>query len=134
MSQNSKKEFSEKKKVVFIIEDDLFLVKVYRYELEKEGVEVWVSGDGKEALTYFEKDPPNVVLLDLMLPGVSGFEVLAAMRKNERWIKVPVIVLSNLGQPQDIERCKALGIEEYIVKADVKISDVIQRVKRYLQD
>ena len=127
-------EKSEKKgKVVFIIEDDLFLVKMYRYDLESEGVEVWTSADGKEALTFLSKEPPNIVLLDLMLPGMSGFDVLATIRKNERWKNVPVIVLTNLAQPQDMERCKAYGIEEYIVKADIKITDVIQKVNRYLQ-
>lgn len=128
----NKEELGSKRRVVFIVEDDLFLVKVYRYELEKEGVEAWTSAGGKEAITFFDRDPPNVVLLDLVLPGISGFEVLAAMRKSEKWKDVPVIVLSNLAQPQDMERAKALGIEEYIVKADVKISDVIQKVKRYL--
>jgi len=121
-----------KKKIVFIIEDDLFLVKIYRYELEKEGVEIWTSADGKEALTFLEKNPPNIVLLDLMLPGVTGFEILATIRKHDTWKDVPVIVLSNLAQPQDVERCRALGIEEYIVKADLRISDVVEKVKKYL--
>jgi len=122
----------EKKKVVFVIEDDLFLVKAYKIKFQKEGAEVWVSTDGKEALSFLEREPPNIVLLDLMLPGLSGFEVLAAIRENERWKNVPVIILTNLGQPQDIERGKQLGIEDYIVKANVKIDDVVKKVKKYL--
>lgn len=130
--QDKKGNTGSEKKIVFIVEDDLFLVKVYRVKFQQEGIEVWEAQDGKEALKFLEKDPPSLVLLDLMLPGLSGFEVLAEIRKNERWKDVPVIVLSNLGQSQDIERCKALGIKEYIVKADTRINDMVEKVKQYL--
>ena len=120
------------KKVVFIVEDDAFLLKAYRVKFEQEGAEVWEAADGKSAISFLEKNPPNIVLLDLMLPGLSGFEVLETIRKHPRWKNVPVIILSNLGQEQDIEQGKKLGIADYIIKADVKISDVISKVKKYL--
>jgi len=120
------------KNIVFVVEDDVFLVKAYQIKLEKEGVEVWIANDGKEALTYLEKDEvPNVVMLDLMLPHMSGFDILAEIRKNPKWKNVPVLILTNLGQPQDMERCRELGVAEYIVKANTKINDVIMKVRQY---
>jgi two-component system sensor histidine kinase/response regulator len=120
------------KKIIFVVEDDLFLIQAYQAKLKKENLEVWIATNGKEALSYLEKDPPNVVLLDLLLPGVSGFEFLSALRKNERWKNVPVLILSNLSQPENIETAKSLGAVEYIVKAETKINDVMERVKKYI--
>lgn len=122
----------DSKKTVLIIEDDMFLVKAYQIKFQKEGIDAKIASDGKEALALLEKDPPAVVLLDLMLPGISGFTVLEAIRKNDRWKKVPVLILSNLGQPQDIERGKALGVVDYIVKANVKINDIVDKVRKWL--
>lgn len=121
-----------RKKTVFIVEDDAFLVKAYQVKLEKENVNVWLATDGKEALSYLEKDPPDVVMLDVMLPHVSGFEILSAIRQNEKWKKVPVLVLTNLGQPQDAQKCQELGVAEYIVKANTKINDIIEKVKKFI--
>lgn len=120
------------KKTILIVEDDVFLVKVYQVKLQELGVEVLIAQDGNEALKYLEKDPPDLVLLDIMLPGVSGFDLLKAMRDNPRWKNVAVIILSNLSQTQDIERGQALGIKEYIVKANVRINDVVEKIKKYL--
>ena len=128
----NKKEKIEKKKVILVVEDDSFLVKAYQVKFEKEGIEVLVATDGKEALAFLEKEPPNVVLLDLMLPILSGFDVLVAIRKNSKWKKVPVLVLSNLGQSEDIKKCQELGIEDYIVKANVRINEVVEKVKKFL--
>lgn len=122
-----------KEKIVFIVEDDVFLVKAYQIKLEKKGIKVWIATDGKEALTFLEKDPPSAVMLDLMLPHVSGFEILAAIRQHENWKKVPVFVLTNLGQPQDTQRCQELGVAEYIVKANTKINDIIEKVKSVMR-
>ncbi len=122
----------QKSKKILIIEDDVFLVKAYQVKFKKEGIEADVASDGKEALAYLEQDPPAAVLLDLMLPGISGFTVLEEIRKNERWKKVPVIILSNLGQPQDIERGKELGVLDYIVKANVKINEIVEKVRKFL--
>lgn len=121
-----------KRKIVFVVEDDLLLVKAYQAKLQKEGVELWLATDGKEAVGYLEKDPPNVVLLDLMLPGVNGYDVLAAMRKHERWKHVPVLILTNLSQPLDIEKGKHLGVEEYLIKSNMRISDIVIKLKKYL--
>jgi len=118
--------------VVLIIEDDAFLIKIYQVRFRAEGIDVWTATDGSEALSFLVKEPPNIVLLDLMLPNVSGWDVLIAVRKNDKWKSVPVIILSNLGQPEDIERGKELGATDYIVKANVRINDVVERAKKFL--
>lgn len=123
---------SSRKKVVLVVEDDAFLVTAYQIKFEKENAEVWVASDGDAAMKFLEKDPPNVVLLDLMLPGQNGFEVLEAIRKDEKWKDVPVLILTNLGQPTDVERGRALKATDYIIKANTKIEDIVEKVKRYL--
>lgn len=120
-----------KKKPIFVIEDDSFLVKAYQVKFQKENMPVWIATDGNQALTYLDKEPPGLVMLDLMLPGASGFDVLEAIRKNAKWKDVPVIILSNLSQPQDIDRGKALGAVDYIVKSNMKLGDIIERVKKF---
>lgn len=131
--QNDPTENKVDKKKVLVIEDDLFLIRAYQIKLEKEGFEVWVATEGTTALNYMQKDPPDLVMLDLMLPGISGFDVLENVRKNPKWKDVPVIVLTNLGQEQDKKRVEDLGVKDYIVKANVKIMDVVEKVKSYIK-
>ncbi len=123
---------SDNKKIIFIVEDDTFLAKAYEMRFKNEIVDVWLAHDGNQAMEYVKKEPADVVLLDLMLPGVSGFDVLAAMRKSDKWKSVPVIVLSNLGDDADIERGRALGATDYLVKASVRMDDVVKKVKQHI--
>lgn len=126
---NQKKE----KRTVLVVEDDFFLVQAYQDKFEKEGVNVLTAMDGRTALSFLEKDPPDAVLLDLMLPGVNGFDVLVAIKQNTKWKSVPVIILTNLGQDQDMKRGLSLGANEYIVKANIKISDLVEKIKFYFK-
>lgn len=119
-------------KNILIIEDDDFVVKAYKVKFEKEGFNVSIALDGNEALSYLKKEPADLVILDLMLPAINGFDVLSAIRKDEKWKKVPVIVMSNLGQENDIKRCQDLGISDYVVKSDIKISEVVDKVKNLI--
>lgn len=122
------------KKTILVVEDDKFLVKVYQVKFEKEGFEVWIAADGKEAMDFLEKeDMPDIILLDLMLPIVNGFEVLTAIKKKEKWKNIPVIILSNLGQVSDVKKAKDLGAIEYIIKSNSKINDIVDKVKQYLK-
>ncbi len=115
-------------KRVLIIEDDVFLMKAYEIRFENEGVEVVMAADADEARKQFSKKPTNAVLLDLMLPGTSGFELLQEMKKLEGWKDVPVIIVSNLSQDKDIATGKKLGAVDYIVKADFRVGEVVQGV------
>lgn len=123
---------SEAKKIILIVEDDSFLIKAYQLRFEKENMEVQIAMTGTDAALRLEQSPPDVVLLDLMLPGVSGFDILGALRKIPAWKNTPVVILSNLGQPEDIQRAKDLGANDYVVKANTKINDVAETVKKYL--
>jgi DNA-binding response OmpR family regulator len=129
----TEKKGNSKKKIILVVEDDLFLIRAYQIKFEKEGFEVWVATEGNTAMEFLKKEPANIVLLDLMLPGISGFDILEEIRKNTKWKDVPVIILTNLGQQQDINKGKELKVKDYIVKANVKISDVVEKVKGYLK-
>ncbi len=132
MTSNPKGDVSPGKKTVLIVEDDQFLLRLYRVQIEKLGIDTWTATDGEKALLFLAKEPPHAIILDLMLPGISGFDVLSSVRENKQWKDVPVFIVSNLGQKQDIERAKAMGVKEYTVKADMKLADIIARVAKYL--
>ena len=118
-------------KKALIIEDDEHISKVYEIKLSKEGIDVFIAHDGDEAMVkVLEK--PDVIILDLMIPKKDGFSVLEDIKKNPDLSHIPVIVLSNLGQQQDQDRAMALGANEYLVKVDYPIQDVIEKIKGYL--
>lgn len=117
---------------VLLVEDDPFLYKVLAQRLKEEGIDVTVAVDGEEALVQVAKISPALVLLDLILPKKSGFEVLAQLRKRKESAKLPVVVLSNLGQQEDIEQMEKLGVREYLVKADYSLTEMVEKVKQHL--
>ncbi len=119
-------------KKVLIIEDDEQISRVYGIKLKQEGIETINAADGEEGLKKIISDKPDAVLLDLMLPGKDGFWVLEELSKKPQLKNIPVIVLSNLGQKTDQERAMKLGAKDYLVKADVSIKEVVERIKKYL--
>jgi len=119
-------------KKVLVVEDDEHISKVYAIKLEKEGVTVVIARDGEEAIEMVQKEKPDLVLLDLMIPKKDGFEVLEEMKKIPDVANIPVIILSNLGQKADQDRALALGASEYLVKVDYPIQEVINHAKKYL--
>jgi two-component system alkaline phosphatase synthesis response regulator PhoP len=114
---------------VLVIEDDKFLQKILLTKLSKEGFDVQGASDGEEGLKMAIAGKPTIVLLDLILPKVNGFEVLTEMKTNPKVKNVPVIVLSNLSQDEDKKRADDLGAIDFMVKADLSINDVVTRVK-----
>lgn len=123
---------SENKKRVMIVEDDEHISKVYEIKLSKEGIESSLAKDGEEAIKKITAEKPDLVLLDLMIPKKDGFDVLEEIKKNPETASIPVIVLSNLGQQTDQDRAIGLGANEYLVKVDYPIQEVVNRVKKYL--
>lgn len=119
---------------VLLVEDDPFLYKVLSSRLADEGVDVTVATDGEAAIAEVAKLKPSLVLLDLILPKRSGFEVLTEIRKGADTKKLPVVVLSNLGQQEDIDQIEKLGVREYLVKADYSLSEMVKKVKAHLDD
>lgn len=116
-------------KKILLVEDDQFLSLLLKNRLEKEGLLVTVVGDGEAALTAMKAARPDLVLLDLILPGASGFEVLEKMRTDIALSAIPTIIISNLGQNEDIARGKELGALEYFVKARTSIDDLVIKAK-----
>ena len=117
---------------VLLVEDDPFLSTLLKNRLQKEGLEVLLAKTGLEALEILKKSQPDLVLLDLILPEKSGFEVLEDMISNPQYGKPPVIIISNLGQDQDVDRAKQLGVVDYFIKAQTPIDDLVQKIKNYL--
>lgn len=123
---------NEQNKKVMIVEDDEHISRVYEIKLSKEGIQSSLARDGEEAVEKITKERPQLILLDLMIPKKDGFWVLEQLEKNPDLMKIPVIVLSNLGQKSDQSRALELGAEEYLVKVDTSIQEVVDKVKGYL--
>ena len=122
---------SQKKKVL-LVEDDTSLSSVYRARLELEGFDVREVHDGEDALTATLEYKPDIILLDAMMPKINGFDVLDILRNTSETANVRVIMLTALSQAKDKERAESLGVDEYMVKSQVVISDVVARVKYHL--
>lgn len=120
------------KKNILIIEDDRFLSSLLRARFEKDGFGIFQAFDGDEAIKLLKQNKPNLVLLDLIMPRVSGFEVLEAISLNPEMKKVPVVILSNLAQESDVQKAKQLGAAEYFVKIRVSINALVKKIEDML--
>lgn len=120
------------KKKILLVEDDTTLAEVYRSRLELEGLETQLVTNGEDALSSIQEYKPDLVLLDAMMPKISGFDVLDIIRNTPATANTRVIMLTALSQPKDKERAENLGVDEYLVKSQVVIGDVIARVKHHL--
>jgi len=119
-------------KRILIIEDDKFLRRVMTQKLSKEGFEISEALDGENGLKKAEEENPDLVLLDLILPGIDGFEVLAKMKQNPKIAKTPVIILSNLGQKEDIDKGLKMGAADYLIKAHFTPGEIIDRIEKVI--
>jgi two-component system phosphate regulon response regulator PhoB len=122
----------EPKKKILLVEDDTALATVYRSRLELEGFEVEHVANGELALSKVVEYKPDLVVLDAMMPKVNGFDVIDIIRNTPETTNVRVIMLTALSQPKDKERAEALGADDYLVKSQVVIGDVVERIKHHL--
>ncbi len=113
---------------VLLAEDDRFLRKAAETALKRQGFTVLAAVDGEEALRMARAETPDVVLLDLIMPNLQGFEVLRALKADPATKKIPVIILSNLGQESDVRQALEAGAAGYFVKANLSLHDLIKRV------
>lgn len=118
--------------LLLVAEDDQFYANLYRTKLEKEGFGVVTAANGKETLELLRQHHPNLIILDLVMPEMDGFEVLKKIKEDNALRDVPVIILSNLGQQEDIERAQALGVFKYIIKSNVSIHQMVESVEEAL--
>ncbi|MCL5733596.1 MAG: response regulator [Patescibacteria group bacterium] len=117
---------------ILIVEDEELLSKVLKEKFEKEGFVVVSAADGGEVLPLAQKNNPDLILLDLILPKKSGFEVLAELKADSSLKAIPVIALSNLGQDEEIKNALSLGAVDYLVKTQHPINEVVEKVRQQL--
>ncbi len=122
-----------KSNTILVVEDEDFLGRVLIDNLSAEGFQTDLAVDGEEAVEKMRKEKPALILLDLLLPKKDGFFVLEEVRSNPELKLVPVIVLSNLGGDEDIKRALALGANDYFVKSQHPIVEVIEKVKNIME-
>ena len=120
------------KKKILLVEDDETLAMVYQQRLELEGFEVKHSTNGEQALSDAVEFKPDLVLLDVMMPKLNGFDVLDILRNSPQTRNTHIIMLTALSQPKDAERAKELGADDFLVKSQVVIGDVVARIKHEL--
>jgi DNA-binding response OmpR family regulator len=120
------------KKKILLVEDDEALANVYKARLDIEGFETSWVGNGEDALSSAISFKPDLILLDAMMPKISGFDVLDILRNTPETNNIHVVMLTALSQPKDKERAESLGVDDYLVKSQVVIGDVIERVRYHL--
>ncbi len=118
---------------ILIVEDDKFLRELITRKLTQENFTISEAVDGEEGLKKIKEEKPDLVLLDLILPGIDGFEVLAKVKDDPALAPIPVIILSNLGQREDVEKGLKLGAVDYLVKAHFTPNEIIEKVKTALK-
>jgi DNA-binding response OmpR family regulator len=123
----------DKKIKVLIIEDDSYISDMYKIKFDSENFETIIARDGMEGIKFLEKEVPDIILLDIVMPQVDGFSVLKTIKKDKRLARVPVILLTNLSQKENVERGFELGANGYIIKAHFTPSEVVKKIKEILE-
>lgn len=120
---------------ILLVEDDQFLSALLKTRLEKEKFSVTLAHDGSEAIEALKSTKPDLILLDIILPGKSGFDILEEVKSDPQLRdkrEIPVIIISNLGQETDIERGKELGVIDYFIKARISIDELVKKINGYI--
>jgi DNA-binding response OmpR family regulator len=119
-------------KKILIIEDDPFLSEMYAAKFSQSGFQTEVVADGKKGIEKIRTDKPDLILLDIVLPKMDGFEILKKIKEDSVLKKIPVVLLTNLGQKNEVEKGLSLGADEYIIKAHFTPTAVVAKVKEIL--
>ena len=120
-------------KRILIVEDDNFLSNAYRLKMTKSGFELKMARDGQEAMELLKTYIPDLILLDLVMPVKDGFTTLGEIKADDRLKNIPVIIASNLGQKEDIDKGMALGASGYVVKSDLSLDSLIEKIKSIIK-
>ena len=120
-------------KRVLLVEDDRFLRRACENSLRRQGFTVTTAADGEEALQATQAQPPNLVLLGILMPKLNGIEVLRALRSDEKTRAIPVLVLTNSSKEADIREIESLGVSGYLVKANLSLEELGRQVKQLLE-
>ncbi len=118
---------------ILLVEDDAFLASVYATKFELEGFSVLHAADGEQGLKAAEKHLPDIILLDILMPKMDGFEMLHRLKQDPKLEPIPVVMLTNLGQKEDVERCLKEGAVDYLIKAHFVPGEAVKKVRKILQ-
>jgi len=117
---------------ILVVEDDKFLREMISRKLDKEGYEVAQAVDGEKGEVKIKEEKPDLVLLDLILPGIDGFEVLERMKNDSEVSEIPVVILSNLGQKSEVERGLNLGAVDFLIKAHFTPAEIVKKIREII--
>lgn len=120
-------------KKILIVEDDKFLRELIARKLTDEGFEIVEAVDGEDGIKKIKEKKPDLVLLDLILPSIDGFEVLSRVKGDASLASIPIIILSNLGQKEEVEKGLDLGAVDYLIKAHFTPGEIIEKIKNILK-
>jgi DNA-binding response OmpR family regulator len=120
-------------KTILIVEDDTILRDLISQKLKKADYDIVEAVDGEEGLKKAKEKKPDIILLDLILPGIDGFGVLEQIKKDPTIDKIPVVILSNLGQKEEIEKGMSLGATDFLIKAHFTLSEIVEKIKVILK-
>jgi len=120
-------------KKILLVEDDPFLIDIYTTKLKDSGFAIQVSADGEEAINKIKEEKPDLVVLDVVLPHVDGWEVLNEIKADKELKNIKVVILSNLGQKEEVEKGLKLGATKYLIKAHYTPSQVVEEIKKALK-
>lgn len=124
--------FQAKAKKILLIEDEELILNLLQRKLEKEGYKVSVARDGEEGLEKMRKSPPDIILLDIIMPKMGGFEVMEEAKKDKYLRSIPIIIVSNSGQPVELDRAKRLGARDWLIKTEFDPKEVIVKIKKQI--
>lgn len=113
---------------ILLVEDDTFLIDILVQKLKNDDFDVIHAGDGETAIQKAHNESPDIILLDIILPGMNGFEVIKRLKDDPNTENIPIAILSNLGQKEDIEKGQKLGAVDFIVKANHSLDEIVDRV------
>jgi DNA-binding response OmpR family regulator len=120
-------------KKVLLVEDDVFVSDVYSTRLSKEGYQVFLMNNGRDAVGWLETNIPDIVLLDIMMPYMDGIEVLKELRQKDSCKEVPVIMLTNLSEKENIREAISLGANDYLIKSHFTPSEIVTKVNVFFE-
>ncbi|MCK5027503.1 MAG: response regulator, partial [Candidatus Pacebacteria bacterium] len=121
-------------KKILVVEDDIVLRDVLKEKLAQKGYAVFAVEDGEQALRHIADDKPDLILLDILMPRKGGMEVMEELNQDEEFKQIPIIVISNSGQPVEVQRAKDLGAKEFLIKAVFDPNEVLEKVEKVLNE
>ncbi len=121
-------------KKLLLVEDDSFILDIYDVKLSEAGYDVTLASNGREAVKQLKEHQliPDLILLDIVMPYMDGFDVLKVLKENDVWKEIPIIMLTNLSQKDDIERAVQMGANDYLIKSHFTPSEVLTKIQKYI--